>query len=140
MIVCLDTNTLIQAAKPGHAFSRILEAWVGGEFVWAVSSEILLEYLEVVVRQSGRRRWEVLDALMQTVAMTDNALMHVTPTFDFHVVATDPGDNKFCDCAIAAGADFVVTADADFAPLANSGYKPKPIVPQEFIARHLARR
>ena len=44
----------------------------------------------------------------------------------------------FCDCAIAAAADFVVTEDHQFAALKTAGYKPQPLTPGEFIRLHLA--
>jgi len=47
----------------------------------------------------------------------------------------DPDDNIFTDCAITAGADFLITEDRHFAPLANAGYKTRPIPPLDFIAR-----
>ncbi len=34
------------------------------------------------------------------------------PQFRFAVIIADADDNKFCDCAITAEADFVVTDDA----------------------------
>jgi len=43
--------------------------------------------------------------------------------------------NKFCDCAIAAEADFVISEDNHFAPLKSAGYRPQPITPTEFIRR-----
>lgn len=46
-------------------------------------------------------------------------------------------DNKFVDCAIAAQADYIITADHHLAALNGSGYKPRPISPQEFIQAHL---
>ena len=37
MIVCLDTNTVVQALAQQHPFHPILEAWVAGEVTWAVT-------------------------------------------------------------------------------------------------------
>ena len=54
------------------------------------------------------------------------------------MISTDPDDNKFCDCAIAAEASFVVTEDNHFDVLRSAGYKPKPIKPDEFIRQFLA--
>jgi uncharacterized protein len=139
VIVCLDTNTVLQASKRGHPFAPILESWVRGRLVWAVSTDILLEYQEVILRQSGAARWHLFATLMDVVAVTGRNLLLVNPTFRFRVISSDPDDNKFCDCAITAGADYIVTDDSDFAPLADSGYKPKPITPATFIADHLAR-
>ena len=37
-----------------------------------------------------------------------------TPHFRFHLIENDPDDNKFVDCAIVAGADYIVSEDAHF--------------------------
>jgi predicted nucleic acid-binding protein len=42
MIVCLDTNIVVQALAEGHPFHPILDAWVAGRITWAVSTEVLL--------------------------------------------------------------------------------------------------
>ena len=44
------------------------------------------------------------------------------PRFCFRAISADPDDNKFCDWAIAAGADFVVTEDNHFDGLRSAGY------------------
>ena len=46
--------------------------------------------------------------------------------------------HKFCDCAIAAAADFVVTEDNHFAALKSAGFRPQPLTPDEFIRLYLA--
>ena len=56
MTVVLDTNVVVQALNPQNPLAPILDAWYGGEFVWAVSTDILMEYREVVIRQSGAMR------------------------------------------------------------------------------------
>ena len=38
----------------------------------------------------------------------------VTPYFHFKLIVSDPDDDKFVDCAIAANAKFVVTDDGHF--------------------------
>ena len=137
MIVCLDTNTVIQALAENHPFHPILDRWVAGDLVWAVSTPILLEYEEVLTRLSGARRWRKLARLMDLVELTNGNLLRITPSFRFDIVKTDRDDNIFSDCAITAGADFLITEDRHFAPLADAGYKPQPILPLEFIKRHL---
>lgn len=62
----------------------------------------------------------------------------VQPSYQFRVISSDPDDNKFVDCAIVANADFVITNDSDYTVLANAGYKPQPIKPEDFIARYLS--
>ena len=53
MIVCLDTNSVVQALAQRHPFHSILDAWVAGKVTWAVSTEVLLEYEEVLTRLGG---------------------------------------------------------------------------------------
>ncbi len=137
MIVCLDTNVLLQARASGHAFFPILDSWVAGKFTLAVSTGILLEYEEVIARMSGREQWRKFARLMDYVELTTGAVLRVTPHYHFQVINHDPDDNIFTDCAITAGADYLITEDRHFAPLASAGYHPQPITPVEFISKHL---
>ena len=38
----------------------------------------------------------------------------VTPYFRFNLITSDPDDNKFVDCAITAGAKYIVSNDRHF--------------------------
>ena len=38
----------------------------------------------------------------------------ITPFYHWHLITTDPDDNKFVDCAIAANAKCIVTEDHHF--------------------------
>lgn len=138
MIVCLDTNTVVQALAQHHPFHPILDAWVAGALTWAVSSPVLLEYEEVLTRLSGAARWRKLARLMDLAEVTNGNLLRVTPSFQFRVITADPDDNIFTDCAITARADYLLTEDAHFAALANAGYKPQPMLPQKFITDFIA--
>ena len=120
MIVCLDTNTVVQALAEHHPFHPILDAWVAGRIAWAVSTPILLEYEEVLTRLSGPARWRKLARLMDLDELKSGNLLRVTPSFHFNIVSADRDDNIFTDCAITAGVDFLITEDRHFAPLADS--------------------
>ena len=133
MILCIDTNTVVQALAENHPFHPILDGWVAGSVTWAVSTPILLEYEEVLTRLSGAVRWRKLARLMDLAELTAGNLLRVTPSFHFHIVAADADDNIFTDCAITADADYLITEDQHFAPLTHSGYKPRPISPDQFI-------
>ena len=41
----------------------------------------------------------------------------VSPAYRFNLITTDPDDNKFVDCAIAAGATYIVSNDKHFVEL-----------------------
>ena len=130
MIVCIDTNTLIQGRKPGHRCFPILEAIVFGRISWAVSNRILTEYQEVISRTSGPSAWQDLARLMELIELTSGNLVRISPHFQFNVISADPDDNAFTDCAIAANADYLITEDAHFLPLSNAGTPPIAGIPK----------
>ncbi|MGB8354491.1 MAG: putative toxin-antitoxin system toxin component, PIN family [Chthoniobacteraceae bacterium] len=133
MIICLDTNVLVQIFGKQQPFQPILHALMGGRLTLAVSTEILLEYEEVVTTMSGAKRWRDVARLFELLEALHGNIRKTDASFRFGVITSDPDDNKFCDCAIAANADFLVTGDHHFAPLESAGYRPKPIAPDEFV-------
>ena len=135
MTVCLDTNVLIQARASSHPYGVILDGFVFGLLNWAVSNRVLSEYEEIISSKAGAVAWGTMFRLIELIDMSGN-LISISPHYQFHVIGNDPDDNAFTDCAIAAHADYVITEDRHFAPLANSGYKPQPITPKDFIERY----
>lgn len=87
----------------------------------------------------GPEVWPRVTRALEIMERLYANIVRVEPQFRFNVITADADDNKFADCAIAANADFIITEDQHFAVLANAGYRPQPITPQEFIARFLTR-
>ncbi len=139
MRVCLDTNSLLPLFGSRSPFGDIKNALLTGDLELAVSTPILIEYEEVITRLSGRERWRQVAALFDHLEALHGTVHRTDSTYRFHVITADPDDNKFVDCAIAAQAQFVVTDDRHFAPLASSGYAPKPIT-LDGLRVELARR
>lgn len=114
MKVVLDTNILlviISRRSPDHI---IFEALLEGGFDLCVSHEILLEYEEIIGREMGADfAAEVIDLLLELPN-----IHRVERHIKWHLLG-DADDNKFTDCAIAAGADYLVSEDHDFRPLKN---------------------
>jgi putative PIN family toxin of toxin-antitoxin system len=137
MTVCLDTGVLLQIFGRKQPFQPVLRALLEGRITIAVSTEILLEYQEVITRLSGPERWRDVAVLLDVLAQLHGNIRHIAPHFRFNVIAADPDDNKFCDCAIAAGANFIITEDGHFDALNFAGYQPKPILPVEFMRQFL---
>lgn len=138
MTVCLDTNVFLQIFGRKQPYHAILRALLDGRLTLAVSTDILLEYEEVTSKLSGKERWAKVVRLLELLDLLHGNIRQCQPHYRFAVVTVDPDDNKFCDCAIVAEADYVVTEDAHFAALKSAGYKPQPIAPDEFIRQHLA--
>lgn len=138
MIVVLDTNALLQIFGAQSPFAKLQRAILDGKVTIAVSTAILLEYEEVMARYGGPDRWlRVWRALEMTDQLHDS-LRRITPTFRWRLITADPDDDSFADCAIAGGAEWIITEDTHFDVLKGSGHQPQPISPAEFIARFLA--
>lgn len=137
MTVVIDTNTLIGMAGIGHPHAPILDAWLAGRFRWAVSTDVLAEYEEILGRLKGTATSKRVMDFIQSWGANNGTLIEVSPSYRFRAIPADRDDDKFCDCAITAGADFIITDDRHFDALVGSGYKPQPITPAEFITRFL---
>jgi uncharacterized protein len=136
MIVVIDTNVLLQIFSPRSPTPQIVQALLNGELRWAVSNEVLTEYEEIVTQRSGPARWQQVERVLHLLHLRHQSIIWTAPAYRFHIITADPDDNKFSDCAITAQADYVLTQDKDFTPLAHAGYRPQPLTPEQFVARH----
>lgn len=48
--------------------------------------------------------------------------LFVTPYYHFTVIHSDPDDDKFVDCAVAANAKYIVTEDSHYNVLKSIGF------------------
>lgn len=133
MIVVLDTNALIQLFGRSSPFGQLREAVRYGRLELAVSTPILLEYEEVVLRYANPERWEDVWSFLSLINLLHGTLLNIGPHYRFHMITGDPDDDAFADCAIVSNADYIITSDHHFDALIGSGYKPQPITPTEFI-------
>jgi len=131
MRVCLDTNVFVQIFTARSPFVEILEALVHGRLHLLVSNEILCEYEEIITNELGAEQWQRVERLIETLQQLHGNVLEIEPHYRFGVVKLDPDDNKFTDCAIAGGAEFVITYDRHFTSLLGSGYRPQPLTPEK---------
>lgn len=138
MLVVVDTNVMLSAFARHSPTARLFRALAGGEVRLAVTAAIILEYEEIAGERGGPPFAAKVMHWLSLISAAHGSVDIVQPSFQFRVISVDPDDNKFIDCAIVAGADFVITRDTDYAVLANAGYKPQPILPEDFIAGYLS--
>ncbi len=139
MIVCIDTNSLVQLFGKKSPFRAIAVALMDGRIELAVSTAILLEYEEVAAAMYGPLFAREVIGFLDFVTAS-GFVRHLEPQFHFRIITADPDDDIFADCAIAAAAEYIITEDGHFKALRNAGYKPQPITPEDFIRRFLSPR
>ncbi len=126
----VDTNVFIESISPKNQYHLIFESLIDGKFVLCISNEILLEYEEIISQKYSPQH---LEKFMGFIAFSPHVIP-CQPSFRFHLIETDPDDNKFIDCAICSNANAIVTSDKHFNILKKIEF-PKVIVltPEEFI-------
>lgn len=110
MKIVLDTNSLIQCVPRQSRYHIVWESLVRGEHVLCLTNEILEEYVEILQRLTD---YETAELIVKTIVNSPFVEL-VTPYYHFQLIESDPDDNKFVDCAIAAGARYIVTNDKHY--------------------------
>ena len=114
MKIVLDTNCLLQIIFPQSYHKDVWSALFENKYTICLSNEILLEYREIITRRTGDAQFaEDVVELLLTLPNSEQ----VSPSYHFHLITADPDDNKFVDCAITAGATFIVSNDKHFSEL-----------------------
>lgn len=110
MNVVLDTNCLIMAISAQNKYYQVWQDFLDGRYVLCVTNEIMEEYAEVLSRNISPT---IAEYIVSAILNRKNVLLK-TPFFAFHLIESDPDDNKFVDCAIVANAKYIVTHDHHF--------------------------
>jgi putative PIN family toxin of toxin-antitoxin system len=113
MKVVIDCNIMVMCLSSRSTYHNIYQSLLNGYFNLALSSEILLEYEEIIQKKYSVATANAFVALLRELP---NVQFH-TPSFKWLLIANDPEDDKYSDCAITGGADFLVTEDKHFAIL-----------------------
>ncbi|GAB4042462.1 putative toxin-antitoxin system toxin component, PIN family [Spirosoma litoris] len=116
MRVVIDTNLLLSCISPKSASHWLYQAIFSGQFTLCVTTDILDEYDEII--ECGFRRRDVVDNVLEAL-INSPFVEQINVSFFWWLITIDPDDNKFSDCAIAAGADYLVTEDRHFDVLAD---------------------
>lgn len=106
--VVIDTNIFVSGVLvEGGNPSIIIKAWKRTQkYQLFVTEEIVQEALKVMKR---------LNVTGDIIGDWDRAIrknaISIVPTREIKAVKDDPSDNKFLECAIEAGADYIVSGD-----------------------------
>lgn len=110
MRIVLDTNSLIIALSSKNKYGVVWKAFLEGRYTLCVSNEILEEYVEVI----GRNLSPTLADMVAYAILLHKNVERIDHHFRFGLITADADDIKFVDCAIIAGAKYIVTEDRHF--------------------------
>ena len=126
MKIVLDTNVLLVAIPVHSPYHKIFQAFLDGTFVLCVTTDILNEYIEKL-QEKYKYRTEVSENIINLFD-TSPDVMNVTNYYFWNIIEQDPDDNKFVDCAISAGADYLVSNDRHFDDLNSIDFPRVPLI------------
>lgn len=102
MKIVLDTNVPSVAIARRSRFYPIWQAIRDGRFDLLVTTDILMEYEEII---GSDLSIEVADFVLNTLETLPN-VEFIHKYFFWKLIAADPDDDKFVDCAVAGSADY----------------------------------
>ena len=106
----IDTNVLIATIGRQSPFRWIFDCIIRGNIRLCVSTEILLEYHEILNIKNGP---EVADNVMNLITASPFTV-RTEVYYDFLLISEDEDDNKFVNCSIASNAIVLVSNDKHF--------------------------
>ena len=129
MKIVLDTNCLLVSLPQNSCYSTIWNSFRQGKYKLCYSTEILQEYEELLFRFYSP---EIVLLTMELLLKLPNVIQTI-PYYRWRLIFTDPDDNKFVDCALNAGADYIVTNDRHFNILKKIEFPPIKVIDIEMF-------
>ena len=123
-----DTNVYISALNFGGTPEEVLGLGRAGDIQLFISPSMLREIEEVLLRKF---HWSPRDVREASVAIQEFSKL-VRPQEVVHVITEDEPDNRILECALEAGADFVITGDQHLRQL-NTFRGISIVSPREFL-------
>lgn len=118
----IDTNVLVSSLSSRSEYHWIIELLLEEKIELYLTDEILLEYEEIL-----RSKYSETVASNFLIALKELPNVYFTHIYYRWNLIKHPDDNKFVDCYIASGAEYLVSNDAHFSVLKTVNF-PKVIV------------
>ena len=115
MTVVIDCNIFVMCLTSRSPYHLIFRSLVDGMFTLALTADILLEYEEIIQQKYNTATAKTFITLLNELPNVSFASHY----FRWQLMTADPDDNKYCDCAIAKQASYIVSEDRHFEALKN---------------------
>ncbi len=116
--VVLDTNILLVSISSKSPYHWLFQNLLTGRFDLYVTTDILMEYEEII---ATKYHPQVAKDVLRTLLKLPN--VHRQFVYSrWNLIANDPDDDKFVDCAIAGNVHYLVSQDKPFDVLKNIAF------------------
>ena len=110
MKIVLDTNVLLVSIPKKSPYRLIFDSLLNKQFDLIISNDILSEYMEIIAQKSN----ESVATNISEMLLTLSNVQKQDIFYKWNLIDADKEDNKFVDCAISGGADYLVINDKHF--------------------------
>ena len=127
----IDCNVFVSCLSAKSYCHDVLQALIQGRFTLVLSTEIYLEYREIL---HAKYPAAVADLFFEALEYAPNVAAFI-PFYTWNLIEADADDNKYTDVYIAAAADYLVTNDSHFNVLKTIAFPTVQVVNVvEFLA------
>lgn len=131
MKIVVDTNVFVSSfLSPTGSPRQVIDLWKTGLVTLCLCAETLKEHLLVLARL-GLQGEPEMDELLALIRRGIN-IRFVAFEGTLRVVAEDPNDDPFVECAVTAGADYIVSGDRHLKNIGSYG-DIRIVAPTEFL-------
>lgn len=127
MRIVLDTNILVRAVSGRSINSFVFDKLFNQKYTLCVSTEILLEYEEILSRIYDK---ETAELVISALLLLPNVI-RTEVYYNMRLIFADADDDKFVNCAFASNAHFIVTEDKHFKVLKKTPFPQIEVISYE---------
>jgi putative PIN family toxin of toxin-antitoxin system len=110
MKIVLDTNCLVVCLPMTSPYYCLWKAFRDMRITFCYTTDIIYEYNEILERFYHR---QFASDIINELLLSPNVIK-ANNYYRWNLIVADPDDNKFVDCALNVGADYIVTNDKHF--------------------------
>ncbi|WP_420457902.1 putative toxin-antitoxin system toxin component, PIN family [Neolewinella sp.] len=136
MKVVLDTNVLLKSLPKTSPYRPIFDAIRHGKVELLLSTDILLEYTEILEQRTTASVSNNVANLLVKLPSSVQVEVYIR----WNLIQADLDDNKFTDCAVAGNATFLVTDDKHFNVLSGIAFPPIEVCSSDELLTRLKNR
>ena len=129
--VVVDTNVIVSALLFGGTPGRLIDLWKERRIQLFVCKEIIDEIMRVLTYPRFQLSEKEISYLIYDEILPYSEIVDI-PSGPV-IISRDPSDDKFIRCAVASGADVIVSGDRHLLSLKEHG-DIKILTPTRFLA------
>jgi putative PIN family toxin of toxin-antitoxin system len=105
--IVIDTNVFVSAHLiPNGNPAKAIDFWAEDRYELILSKPITEEIIKVLHRKEIK-----VERIERLLSLIFQKATIVAPEKEISVIKNDPDDNKFLECAVSGGADYIVSGD-----------------------------